>query len=112
MLTTLLDSYFWQQWPLWPELYSIYFNVYQNKSAEWGVSPFHAYFSVHLPKLLLSSAPLAAIGFLVEPRVRSLLISPLVFVGLMSFLGHKEWRFVVYVIPLFNIAAARGAYWL
>ncbi len=36
-LTVLVDSYFWQQWPLWPELYGIYFNVFQGKSAEWGV---------------------------------------------------------------------------
>ncbi len=36
-LTMLVDSYFWQQWPLWPELYGVYFNVFQGKSAEWGV---------------------------------------------------------------------------
>ena len=35
--TLLLDSYFWQTWPLWPELYGVYFNVYQGKSADWGV---------------------------------------------------------------------------
>ena len=36
-LTVLIDSYFWDQWPLWPEFFSIYFNVYEGKSAEWGV---------------------------------------------------------------------------
>ncbi|KAI0787349.1 hypothetical protein C8Q74DRAFT_1251107 [Fomes fomentarius] len=36
-LTMLVDSYFWQQWPLWPELYGIYFNVLQGKSSKWGV---------------------------------------------------------------------------
>ena len=39
-VTVSIDSYFWDQWPLWPELYSIYFNVYEGKSAEWGVSIF------------------------------------------------------------------------
>lgn len=36
-LTVLVDSYFWQRWPIWPELYGLYFNVLQGKSAEWGV---------------------------------------------------------------------------
>ncbi|KAI5119638.1 hypothetical protein M0805_009000 [Coniferiporia weirii] len=112
LLTTVVDSYFWSRWPIWPELYSLYFNVYQGKSADWGVSPFHTYISTHLPKLLLSCAPLAGLGFLVEGRIRSLLVSPILFMALISCLGHKEWRFVVYTVPLFNIAAARGAYWL
>ena len=37
-LTILVDSYFWGQYPLWPELSGVYFNVYQGKSSEWGVS--------------------------------------------------------------------------
>jgi hypothetical protein len=37
-LTVSIDSYFWDQWPLWPEFSSIYFNVYEGKSADWGVS--------------------------------------------------------------------------
>ena len=39
-VTVSIDSYFWDQWPLWPELFSIYFNVYEGKSAEWGVGIF------------------------------------------------------------------------
>jgi len=39
-LTILVDSYFWGQYPVWPELYGVYFNVYQGKSSEWGVSCF------------------------------------------------------------------------
>ena len=41
--------------------------------------------------------------------VRGLLAPPLAFVLLISGLAHKEWRFVVYVVPVFNVAAAVGA---
>jgi alpha-1,6-mannosyltransferase len=36
-ITISIDSYFWDRWPLWPEFAGLYFNVYQGKSAEWGV---------------------------------------------------------------------------
>ncbi|TFK49730.1 alpha-1,6-mannosyltransferase subunit [Heliocybe sulcata] len=111
-LTVVVDSYFWQRWPLWPELVGLYFNVYEGKSAEWGVSPAHAYFTSFLPKLLLSAYPLSIIGALADGRIRELLFAPVVFINLISALGHKEWRFVIYVVPAFNIAAARGARWL
>ncbi|KAF9812463.1 hypothetical protein IEO21_06181 [Rhodonia placenta] len=110
--TILTDSYFWQRWPLWPELYGVYFNVIEGKSVEWGVSPFHTYFTAYLPKLLLSSLPLSVLGFLLDSRVRDPMFPALAFVLLISGLGHKEWRFVVYVVPVFNIAAAKGAAWL
>ncbi|EPT01710.1 hypothetical protein FOMPIDRAFT_133302 [Fomitopsis schrenkii] len=112
VLTTLVDSYFWQDFPLWPELHGVFFNVVEGKSAEWGVLPYHTYFTSFLPKLLLGSLPLAAVGFLLDSRVRVLLFSHLCFIALLSCLGHKEWRFVVYVVPAFNIAAARGATWI
>ncbi|KAF9649276.1 alpha-1,6-mannosyltransferase subunit [Thelephora ganbajun] len=108
-LTILVDSYFWGQYLLWPELYGVYFNVYQGKSSEWGVSPIHTYFTVHMPKLLLSSTFLAAIGFLADTRLDAPVVQALSFVMCLSFLGHKEWRFIIYVVPLLNVAAARGA---
>ncbi|KAG6873470.1 hypothetical protein C0995_015173 [Termitomyces sp. Mi166 len=107
-LTVSVDSYFWGKSYLWPEFSGIYFNVYEGKSAEWGTSPTHAYWTLHLPKLLLSSFPLSIIGFFQDLRIRRLLYPFLVFIGLLSFLGHKEWRFIVYVVPVFNIAAALG----
>ncbi|EPQ52524.1 hypothetical protein GLOTRDRAFT_79634 [Gloeophyllum trabeum ATCC 11539] len=111
-LTVLVDSFFWQQWPLWPEFSGLYFNVYQGKSADWGVSPAHTYFTSFLPKILLSALPLSLLGAAIDGRVREILFGPLVFVGLISALGHKEWRFVIYAVPMFNVAAARGARWL
>ena len=73
------------------------------------VSPIHTYFVAHLPKMLLSSTLLAAIGFLADSRLSGLVVQALSFVICLSFLGHKEWRFVIYVVPLLNVAAARGA---
>jgi alpha-1,6-mannosyltransferase len=67
------------------------------------------YFSSYLPKLLLGSLPLSMLGSIMDPRIRSLLLPAVVSVLLMSCLAHKEWRFTVYIIPLFNVAAAQGA---
>ncbi|KAF9001544.1 Alg9-like mannosyltransferase family-domain-containing protein [Cyathus striatus] len=109
-LTVAVDSYFWSsESPLWPEFAGIWFNIVEGKSAEWGVSPFHTYITSFLPKILLGSLPLALLGAIVDPRIRSLLLPSAVFISLISNIGHKEWRFIVYIIPIFNIAAARGA---
>ena len=62
--------------------------------------------------MLLSALPVSIVGFCSEPRIRELTVPALGFLVLISGLGHKEWRFVVYVVPLFNIAAARGAMWM
>ncbi|KAJ6590129.1 glycosyltransferase family 22 protein [Mycena vulgaris] len=109
-LTVSVDSYFWGQPYLWPEWQSIYFNVVEGKSADWGTSPAHAYLTAHLPKLLLSALPLSVFAaFSSAPRrLLPLLFPGLALVGAMSALGHKEWRFVVYVVPTWNVIAARG----
>ena len=66
----------------------------------------------YLPKLLLGSLPLSLIGAVIDSRVRSLLFPAVSFIALISCLGHKEWRFIIYVVPIFNIAAAHGASYL
>ena len=111
MLTVSVDSYIWQTF-LFPEAHNIYFNVLQGKSSEWGISPWHHYILSALPRILMGALPLAFLGIIVEKRVRGLLLSPMVLVAGMSLLKHKEWRFIVYVVPMMNVAAARGAYWL
>jgi len=73
------------------------------------VSPFRTYFTVFLPRLLMATLSFIPIGFLRNNQVRALTWPAFVFVFLMSFLGHKEWRFIVYVLPTLNIAAAHGA---
>jgi alpha-1,6-mannosyltransferase len=81
------------------------FNAIEGKSAEWGVSPRHHYFSHLLPRLLLLVYPFSVLA-LSHPPARWLAGPALSSVALLSSLGHKEWRFVVYIVPLLNTAAA------
>ncbi|KAF7432767.1 dolichyl-P-Man:Man(7)GlcNAc(2)-PP-dolichol alpha-1,6-mannosyltransferase [Pleurotus ostreatus] len=115
-LTTAVDSYFWDRFnsPLWPEFSSVWFNIVEGKSVEWGVSPYRTYLVSSLPKLLLTAYPLAMITLMAPVRrskIRSAVFPYLTFVLLISCLAHKEWRFIIYVVPVFNVAAARALAW-
>ncbi|KAF9006247.1 hypothetical protein BDZ89DRAFT_1233644 [Hymenopellis radicata] len=85
-LTTTVDSYFWRQL-VWPEFSGIYFK-----------HPPFVSFTRHLPRMAMS--------------LRRLLLPPLCFMGIISALGHKEWRFIVYVVPMVNVAAAVSSKWM
>ncbi|CAG8523714.1 2292_t:CDS:2, partial [Cetraspora pellucida] len=72
------------------------------------VSPFNTYFTVFLPRLLLTSLPLCIFSMFCDHRTPRLLIPILAFLVGFSFLGHKEWRFIIYVVPILNLCAAIG----
>lgn len=118
LCTIPLDSFFWQSFPLWPEWTAFYYNTIEGHSADWGVSPWHYYFFNALPRLLLNPAtymlciPVAVLNIATRKRSVDLLIPLLSFVGLYSFLPHKEWRFVLYTIPGLTGIAAAGASWI
>ncbi|KIJ60396.1 glycosyltransferase family 22 protein [Hydnomerulius pinastri MD-312] len=103
-LTIAADSYFWDQWPLWPELYGIYFNVYLGKSSDWGITADRS--------LVWNRHPPRDSGRYSRSQNLVLAFAPIAFVFALSAPGHKKWRFAIYVVPLANIAAARGARWL
>ncbi|OAQ27003.1 glycosyltransferase family 22 protein [Linnemannia elongata AG-77] len=106
-----IDSWFWQTW-MWAEGAVFWFNAVEGKSVAWGVSPWYTYFLVLLPKIAGLALPLALAGTVVEQRLRRYLLPAGVFVTLYSFLGHKEWRFVIYVVPLLNLGAAITLAWI
>jgi alpha-1,6-mannosyltransferase len=118
LCTVPLDSFMWQSFPLWPEWTAFYYNTIQGHSADWGVSPWNYYFVNSLPRLLLNPAsyllciPLAVLNISTRQRSLDLLVPLLSFVGLYSFLPHKEWRFIIYTIPGLTGVAAAGASWI
>ncbi|KAF1959097.1 hypothetical protein CC80DRAFT_545483 [Byssothecium circinans] len=118
LCTIPIDSFFWQSFPLWPEWTAFYYNTILGHSADWGVSPWHFYFANALPRLMLNPAtyllciPIAVLNGATRRRSLDLLVPILSFVGLYSLLPHKEWRFIIYVIPGLTAIAAAGAAWI
>lgn len=132
-LSLIVDSYFWGRWVV-PELASFMFNVVEGHSSEWGVEPLQNYFTKYLPQLFRPPVVLALLlpGFLTDPAddgvykleesgkrvnvvrhparhsLHALFVASVLFVAAMSFQPHKEWRFIVYVVPVFTLQAANG----
>ncbi|CAH8577986.1 unnamed protein product [Schistosoma rodhaini] len=123
--SVLIDSLLWGRL-IWPEFEVFYFNTILNKSGQWGIYPFHWYFTSALPKSLLSTYILLFTWILLIPlpkifgyqhniiylKSTGLLLVGFTFVGLYSFLPHKELRFIIYVLPVFNLAAAEISVYL
>ncbi|KAM0514662.1 hypothetical protein ACHAPE_006658 [Trichoderma viride] len=112
-LSIPIDSYFWQK-PLWSELAGFYYNAVLGSSSNWGVSPWHYYFTSALPRLLLNPLCFPLIGLaLYQPgtsrRVQDLVIPSIVFIAVYSIQPHKETRFIFYTVPSLTAAAAVGA---
>ncbi|KAG2672089.1 hypothetical protein I3843_13G022600 [Carya illinoinensis] len=107
-LTIFVDSIMWKR-ILWPEFEVFWFNSVLNRSSEWGTHPFHWYFTSALPRSLLVAYPLFLIGLLLDRRALSFVLPVLSFVILYSKLPHKELRFIISSVPIFNLSAAIGA---
>lgn len=103
--TFIIDSILWQR-PVWPELEGLYYNVWLNKSHEWGTQPYFWYVYSCIPRMMLTSSILL---LLAEHKfTRDYLIPVLTFIFTYSILPHKELRFILFVTPLLNLCAASG----
>ncbi|KAI9770308.1 MAG: dolichyl-P-Man:Man(7)GlcNAc(2)-PP-dolichol alpha-1,6-mannosyltransferase [Geoglossum simile] len=118
LVTVPIDSFFWQNTPLWPELVGFYFNVIKGKSSDWGTSPWWTYFGNALPRLVMNPVagqvclPLAIALKPTRNASLDILIPLSIFVGIYSLMPHKEWRFVIYALPGLTAVAAIGANWV
>lgn len=114
MTSVPIDSYFWQK-PIWPELSGFVFNVLQGSSSEWGVSPWHYYFTNSLPKIFTNplvlglGIPVSLYAPATRTQAQTFILPSLLFVAIYSLQPHKEARFIFYVVPPMTAAAALGA---
>ncbi|GAB2284288.1 dolichyl-P-Man:Man(7)GlcNAc(2)-PP-dolichol alpha-1,6-mannosyltransferase [Dionaea muscipula] len=106
--TILVDTIMWRRL-LWPEFEVFWFNSVLNRSSEWGVHPFHWYFTSALPRSLLLVYPLFTLSLLLDRRILAYVLPVLFFIVLYSKLPHKELRFIISSVPIFNFAAAISA---
>ncbi|XP_019098013.1 PREDICTED: dol-P-Man:Man(7)GlcNAc(2)-PP-Dol alpha-1,6-mannosyltransferase isoform X1 [Camelina sativa] len=107
-LTILVDSIMWKKF-VWPEFDVFWFNSILNRSSDWGTHSVHWYFTSALPRSLLLAYPLSLLGALADRRLPFFVLPVLSFVILYSKLPHKELRFIISSVPMFNLSAAVAA---
>lgn len=115
--TVGIDSMFWKEL-VWPELNAFLFNVIEGQSSAWGTEPFSFYFVNALPRLLLNplvyliAIPVTLRNPALRRPILPLLAPSMCFVTLYSLQPHKEWRFIIYIVPVLTATAALGAGYL
>jgi len=94
------------------------YNIVDKQSSNWGIQPWHFYFTSALPRLLFNPLiyqiclPLALSIPVIRWSALDIILPNLLFLVVYSFQPHKEWRFIIYVVPPLLAAASAGAGWI
>ncbi|CAD6565340.1 MAG: glycosylphosphatidylinositol anchor biosynthesis [Alectoria sarmentosa] len=123
MLSTLIDRLYYEQWTF-PPFRFLYFNIAQSLAVFYGRNDWHYYLSQGYPLLLTTFLPFGLIGIwqslfpLEHPpqylndsistkTIKYQLATTAVLVPcVLSFISHKEVRFVYPLLPLLHTLAA------
>jgi phosphatidylinositol glycan class B len=106
IFNALLDWLYYGRW-VFPMGKFVLFNVVQSLSRFYGVSPWHYYLSQGLPLVLLGYLPVTLWAMW---HLRSSCgVQQIVFVlSVYSLLAHKEFRFILPLVPLMHVYFSVG----
>lgn len=123
VLSTLIDRLYYQTWTF-PPLRFLYFNIAQSLAVFYGRNDWHYYLSQGYPLLLTTFLPFGIMGIYqslfppdISPQysnhsvstknIKYQLATTAVLVPLiLSFISHKEVRFIYPLLPLLHVLAA------
>eukprot|EP01029_Cantina_marsupialis_P027864 TRINITY_DN774101_c0_g1_i1.p1 TRINITY_DN774101_c0_g1~~TRINITY_DN774101_c0_g1_i1.p1 ORF type:complete len:558 (-),score=78.58 TRINITY_DN774101_c0_g1_i1:79-1752(-) len=111
--TIIIDSLFYGKLTILTVWNFLEFNVFSGQSVMFGSHPWHWYFSQGLWAVLVAFSPFVIYGIFMSFRdsTASLLekmmsCMVIVMIGGLSIIGHKEFRFLTILTPLFTIMIA------
>ena len=123
LLSSFVDRIYYQQWTF-PPFRFLYFNIAQSLAIIYGRNDWHYYISQGYPLLLTTFLPFGVIGIyqslfpsenplpycnntpLTKAIKNQLAITALLVPFVLSFISHKEVRFIYPLLPLIHILAA------
>ena len=123
LLSAFIDRLYYQQWTF-PPFRFLYFNIAQSLAVFYGSNDWHYYLTQGFPLLLTTILPFAVTGIyeslippdippqylnntLITTTIKYQLATTAILVPFMlSFISHKEVRFIYPVLPLLHVLAA------
>ncbi|XJO72856.1 hypothetical protein BDV3_003923 [Batrachochytrium dendrobatidis] len=108
-VSSAIDFQFYQTWTFTPYEF-LKLNVLQNIAEFYGGHPFHWYFTQGIPVVLLTLLPITVWGVLHTqyPRERECFWMCLWTVFCLSLQKHKEFRFLMPILPPLLVYAGHG----
>ncbi|KAL9038435.1 MAG: hypothetical protein Q9180_003137 [Flavoplaca navasiana] len=117
--SAIVDRLYYQAWTF-PPLRFLYFNLAQSLSVHYGRNDWHYYLTQGYPLLLTTFLPFALIGLYQSLSPQDLLTQPLLTANIkrqlattsvlvpfmLSFISHKEVRFIYPLLPPLHLLSA------